>query len=66
MELTINDEKQTHPAGLTVSALLEALKLDPTLIAVEINRQLVTRTLHAETVLNEGDVLEIVSLVGGG
>ena len=66
MELTINDEKQKHPEGLTVSGLLEALKMDPSLVAVEINRRLVTRTLHPETVLNDGDVLEIVSLVGGG
>lgn len=66
MELTINDEKQTHPSGLTVSALLGVLKMDPTLVAVEVNRQLVTRTQHTETVLKDNDVLEIVSLVGGG
>jgi thiazole synthase len=35
-------------------------------VAVELNRGLVTRAQHAETPISEGDVLEIVTLVGGG
>jgi sulfur carrier protein len=34
--------------------------------AVERNRTLVRRADHATTVLTDGDVLEIVTLVGGG
>ncbi len=66
MELVINGEKQTHSTDLTVAALLEVLKMDQRLVAVEVNRKLVTRSLHEETLLKDGDVLEIVSLVGGG
>ncbi|RKY25105.1 MAG: thiamine biosynthesis protein ThiS [Planctomycetota bacterium] len=66
MELTINGEKQTHPAGLTMAALLELLDMEPTLVAVEVNCQLVPRSQHSQTTLHDGDVLEIVSLAGGG
>lgn len=66
MELTINGEKQTHQASLSVSALLESLEMDSMLVAVEVNRRLVTRREHAETTLSDGDILEIVSLAGGG
>ena len=66
MELVINGEKKTHQAGLTVAGLLEVLKMEPRVVAVEVNRQLVTRSLHDQTELKDGDELEIVSLVGGG
>ena len=35
-------------------------------VAVEVNKDLVTRSRHAETLIAEGDVLEVVTLVGGG
>lgn len=66
MELTINGEPQSHPDGLRVPDLLARLELNPTLVAVEINKQLVPRRRHAETPLHDGDVMEIVTLVGGG
>lgn len=66
MKLTINGESQTHPDGLSVSDLLARMELKTSLVAVEVNRQLVTRRHHAETKLNDGDVMEIVTLVGGG
>lgn len=66
MELTINGESRTHPDGLSVADLLARMELNPAIVAVEVNRQLVTRRRHAETTLNDGDVMEIVTLVGGG
>jgi thiamine biosynthesis protein ThiS len=42
------------------------MELNSSIVAVEVNKQLITRRLHAETQLNDGDVLEIVTLVGGG
>lgn len=52
--------------GLTISQLLEQLKLDPRQVAVEVNYELIPRVRHVEQVLHEGDRLEIVTLVGGG
>ena len=66
MELIINGESRNQPDGLSVADLLSRLEMTPAFVAVEINKQLVPRRRHAETTLNDGDVLEIVTLVGGG
>ena len=66
MELTVNGEPKTFPDGLTVRGLVEALSLTDGPVAVERNREVVPRALHAETVLRDRDVVEIVHLVGGG
>jgi len=66
MQLTVNGEAQTVPEGLTVRGLVEALSLTDGPVAVERNREVVPRALHAETVLHDRDVVEIVHLVGGG
>ena len=66
MQLTVNGEAKTYPEGLTVRGLVEALKLSEGPVAVERNREVVPRALHAETVLADQDVVEIVHLVGGG
>ena len=63
---TINGEAQELPIGCTVSDLLAKLGLKSRALAVEVNQQLKPRDVHAVTVIAEGDVLEIVTLVGGG
>ncbi len=66
MQLSINGETQELPDGLTVRELLATRSLDPRYLAVELNRQVISRANHATVVLKEGDVVEIVTLVGGG
>ena len=66
MQLQINGQGEEVPDGLTVADLLQRLEKDPALVAVEVNRELVTRSKHAETTLKDNDELEIVTLVGGG
>jgi len=66
MEITVNDNTATFPDGTTVRELLERLALDGKFVAVERNRHVVPYKTYDETVLIEGDVLEVVTLVGGG
>mgnify|MGYP002641485845 CR=1 FL=1 len=66
MTLTINGDAHDLPDGMTVSALLAHLGLDPQRLAVERNRDLVRRATFDDVTLADGDVLEIVTLVGGG
>ncbi len=66
MIITLNGEAREVPEPLTVAALLRELGVKPEFVAVEINRGLVTRAKHEETRLAPGDVLEVVTLVGGG
>ncbi len=53
-------------AGKTVSEYLAATKYDPRRIAVERNGDIVFKSQYCETVLEDGDSLEVVSFVGGG
>ena len=46
--------------------ILENLGLDVTRIAVELNKEIVRKSEYSETILKDGDTLEIVSFVGGG
>jgi thiamine biosynthesis protein ThiS len=69
MKLHINGDERilsetTTPFSLT--ALVALLDMKPDRVAVELNREIVPRGRWAETVLNEGDRLEIVQFVGGG
>ena len=66
VQLTINGENRDVPDALTVRGLLEHLELTAGPVAVEVNRSIVPRAEHATHVLAEGDVLELVHLVGGG
>ena len=53
-------------AGKTVAQYLAATNYDPRRIAVERNGDIVFKSQYAETVLKDGDILEVVSFVGGG
>lgn len=62
----MNGEKRELAERATVTALLDALGLGSTLVAVERNGAIVPRAQHAATQLAEGDKLEVVHFVGGG
>lgn len=66
MTLTINGEQRTVPDGLTLTALIAHLGMKGDRIAVERNREIVSRSTWADVQLTEGDRLEIVHFVGGG
>jgi sulfur carrier protein len=66
MQVTVNDEPRPLPVGATVSDLVAALGLGPRRIAVEVNREIVARATYADTVLHDGDAIEIIHFVGGG
>lgn len=54
-----------HQPG-SVADLLAELGFAATPCAVEVNGRVVPRRSHADRLLAEGDVIEIVTLVGGG
>ncbi|MGD2109924.1 MAG: sulfur carrier protein ThiS [Phycisphaerae bacterium] len=66
MQVTINGKTQAVKAGITIAELLTQLDLQPIRVAVEVNEDLVLRKTFADTSVNEGDRIEIVTLVGGG
>jgi sulfur carrier protein len=66
IRIFLNGQPETVDDGLTVLALLEQRQLAGKRLAVERNGEIVARARHGETVLAEGDRLEIVVAVGGG
>lgn len=66
MIITINGEERQVQAGISVTGLLEKLQLHTGKVAVERNLCIVPRSQYGETVLEEGDRIEIVRFIGGG
>lgn len=65
-ELTVNGKTREVGQGATVADLLEQLGIKARFLVVECNGAPVMRDTFGETVLADGDRLEIVSPVGGG
>jgi thiamine biosynthesis protein ThiS len=67
MMLRVNGETRDVPTGWTVQTLLDDLHLDPRLVVVELNREILRdRSALPVVPLRDGDVLELVHFVGGG
>lgn len=66
MRATVNGEPMELPEGLTVAALLQHLGVRAERVAVERNGEVVKKARHGEQKVEAGDVLEIVTFVGGG
>jgi sulfur carrier protein len=66
MQIFFNGEPREVSEDTTVAQLLRQLELKPRYVAVEVNLELVPRERHASHVLQAGDRLEVVTLVGGG
>jgi thiamine biosynthesis protein ThiS len=66
VEISVNGERRQVGEGMTVLLLLRTLSLPETRVAVERNRSLVRKAEFADTLLYDGDRIEIVTFVGGG
>jgi sulfur carrier protein len=66
MQLTVNGAPHSFEQNPNLSQLLETLSLTGKRLAVERNGEIVPRSQFGETVLADGDQLEIVVAVGGG
>lgn len=64
--ITVNGKKVQISRSLTVTEYLEENHYKQNRIAVEINGKILPKSAYASVTLKEGDVLEIVSFVGGG
>jgi len=64
--ITLNGEERTLPAGLTITALFEHLAMSPDAIIVERNQTVVARSTYGTQVIEAGDRIELMRLIGGG
>jgi thiamine biosynthesis protein ThiS len=66
LRIRLNGEPHELDAPLSVGALLERLEIDPRRVAVEHNFVVIKRANYDDTIVGEGDEVEIVNFVGGG
>ena len=66
IRLQVNGKPVELDADTPLPAYLAKLGVDPRAVAVEHNGVIIERAAFAQTVLRDGDVVEIVRMVGGG
>ena len=65
MQLKVNGKSEEFPGG-SVLDLLKTKKIEPQMVAVEVNDSMVERGQLATIELKEGDRLEFLFYMGGG
>jgi len=66
MNVFVNGEGREVAASTTVLDLLSVMELVNKRIAVELNREIISRHAYTQTSLQAGDKIEIVHAIGGG
>ena len=66
IQVTVNGAAHRFERPVNVVSVLEALKMAGKKVAVERNGEIVPKSRHGETLVENGDRLEIVVAVGGG
>lgn len=66
LRLILNGDPRLVPGPATLVDLLTHLGLDPRMVVVELNREIIRRPRLAEVTLRDGDQVELVHFVGGG
>ena len=64
--INLNGESYEIDQAVSVTDLLVQLKIDPRRVAVEHNLKILKRHTFKDTVVHDGDHVEIVNFVGGG
>ena len=62
----LNGRDRNIDIGHTVLTLLAELDLQPGMVVVELNREILERERYADIEVNDGDSFELVHFVGGG
>ena len=66
IEIVLNGQPKSVPKGLNVEGLLGFLGIEPSRVAVELNREIVRKPEWGNTQVGEGAQVEVVWFVGGG
>ena len=64
--IQLNGEMISNYEQKTLQDLLTTLNYDKAKIAVEKNGEIIPKSQYDTTILNENDVIEVVTFVGGG
>ena len=66
INVLLNGETREIPAEINLDRLLELFSLPSQRIAIELNKSVIRRADWPQTVVSDGDKVEVVHFVGGG
>jgi len=66
IKVYINDEEKIFPDMTTIDVMLNDMNLGEKTVVVVVNYEIVEHKQYAETVLKDGDRIDLVRIVGGG
>jgi thiamine biosynthesis protein ThiS len=66
IQVQVNGKEREVQSGLSVHELVESFDLNPLLIVVELNREILNRDQFKDVQVSDGDAVELVHFVGGG
>ena len=66
MNILLNNKSETLFDGTTIKMLLEDKNIKNKYFAVEINRNIIPKSVHCKHIIKDGDRIEIITAIGGG
>lgn len=66
VNIVINGDNKKLEKEISLFDLLQNLKLDTKKVAIELNREIIPKSLYKNTDIKDKDILEIVHFIGGG
>jgi len=66
VKISLNGESRELAESVTLQQLLHDLQIPPGRVACEVNLKIIKRALYPDTLLKEGDAVEIIQAIGGG
>ena len=64
--IIVNGKKKDLVKPMTVTEYLNENSYVPATVEIELNEEILPKDRYAETILKDGDCMEIVTFVGGG
>ena len=66
LNITVNGKAVEAPEGASVADVVLGFPADPARVVVERNREIVPKDAFGQTMVADGDEIEVVQFVGGG
>ncbi|MFI3255056.1 MAG: sulfur carrier protein ThiS [Eubacteriales bacterium] len=66
MTITVNEKSESLEESITIDTMIEYYGFDPRKIAVVLNKEIVIKSMYPNVSLGDGDIIEVITFVGGG
>lgn len=66
MKIHFNGKDDDVKENIDLKSFLESKSINPNVVACELNMKVIRRKDLPQTVLKEGDTLEVIRMIGGG